>query len=117
LCALGGAEVDVAGAEGEAVGVANDGADDDFDREQQIGGHAAENGDLGGVFLAEEGAVGLGGDEELGDDGGNSAEVAGAGCAVEAVAQAFYVDDCGCACRIKVFDRWSKDCRGAFRFG
>ena len=86
LGALGGAEVGVARTEGEAVGVADDGADDDLRRKAEIGDDAAQNGDLGRVFLAEEGAVGLGGDEQLGDDGGDAAKVAGAGCAVEAMA-------------------------------
>jgi hypothetical protein len=43
------------------------------------------------VFLAEVGAVGLGGDEELGDYGGDAAKVGGAGLAVEALAQDFYI--------------------------
>ena len=95
LGALGGAEVGVARAEREAVGVADDGADDDFGAETQIGDHAAEDGDLGRVFLAEEGEVGLGGDEQLGDDGGDAAKMAGAGCAVEAIAEAGDIDECG----------------------
>ena len=87
LGALGRGEIGVARAEGEAVGIADDGADDDFRGEAQVGNHAAQDGDLGRVFLAEEGAVGLGGDEQLGDDGGDAAKMAGTGCAVEAIAQ------------------------------
>ena len=87
-------EISVARAERKAVGVADDGADDDFSGEQQIGDHAAEDGDLRCVLLAEEGAVGLGGDEQLGDDGGDAAKVAGAGLAVETLAQGRDFDKC-----------------------
>src|ERR1035437_4348775 len=51
LVAFGGAEVEVAGAEGQAVGLADDGADDDFGGQGQIGRHAAEDGKLGGGLL------------------------------------------------------------------
>src|ERR1017187_5372969 len=84
LGALRGTEIDVAGAESQAVGLADDGANHDFCGQAEVCEHAAEDGDLGGIFLAEEGAVGLGGDEELGYDGGNAAEMAGAGGAVKA---------------------------------
>ena len=56
-------EIRIARAERKSVGVAHDGADDDFSGEQQIGGHAAQHGNLRCVLLAEKGAVGLGGDE------------------------------------------------------
>ena len=62
-----GREISIARAEREAVGVANDGADDDFSDEPQIGDHAAQHRDLSRVLLAEEGEIGLGGDQQLGD--------------------------------------------------
>ena len=61
-----GLRYDIAGAESQSVEVADDGADDDFGGEAQVGDHAANDGDLGGILLAEECAVGLGGDEQLG---------------------------------------------------
>ena len=51
-------EVAVAGAEGEAVFVAHDGAGDEVEGEVQVTGHLAQDGELGGVLLAEVGAVG-----------------------------------------------------------
>jgi hypothetical protein len=45
--------------------------------------------------LSEEGAVGFGGDEELGYDGGYAAKVAGAGEAVEAIAESLDLDEGG----------------------
>ncbi len=77
--------------------------------EAQVGDHAAQHGNLGGVLLAEEGAVGLAGDEQLGDHGGYAAKVAGAGFAVEAVAQAFHLDKSGCAGGIQLLDRGGED--------
>ena len=91
----GGVEVAVARTEREAVGLADDGADDDGCRQAKVADHAAEDGDLRGVFLAEEGEVGFGGDEQFGDDGGDAAEVAGAGGSVEAAAEGFDVDEGG----------------------
>ena len=82
LDAFSEVEVDVSGAEGEAGVVADDGANDDAGGEAEVGGEAPDDGDLGGVFLAEEGAIGFRGDKELGDDGGDALKVAGAGCAV-----------------------------------
>ncbi len=118
LRALGRAEVDVARANGEAVGIADDGAYDDFDCEAQIGDHAAEDGDLGRVFLAEEGEVGLGGDDKLGDDCGDAAKVAGARSAVEAVAEAGDFDKCGIgAVGVELFDRRSEEDIGSLGFG
>ncbi len=110
LAAFDRCEIRVARAERKAVGVANDGADDDFRGEAQIGNHAAEDGDLGCVLLAEEGEIGLGGDEELGDDGGNAAKMAGARCAVEAIAEAGDLDKGAVgAVGVKLFDRGSEE--------
>jgi hypothetical protein len=93
VVALGGGEVAVAGAEGEAVGVADGGADDEVEVEVEVADHGAEDGDLGGVFLAEEGAVGGEDVEELGDDGSDAAEVVRARGAVEAAADVRDVDE------------------------
>ena len=104
-----GREIGVARAEGEAVGVADDGADDDLRREAQIGDHAAEDGNLGRVLLAEEGAIGFGGDQQLGDHGGDAAKVAGAGCAVQTIAEGWDFDKGGIgAVGIELFDGGAK---------
>jgi len=87
LGALFGTEIDVARAESEPIRIADDGADDDLRRETKVGDHTADHGDLGCVFLAEEGAIGFGGDEQLGDDGCNAAEVTWTRCSVETVAE------------------------------
>ena len=87
-------------------------------REAEIRDHAAKDGDLGRVFLAEEGEVRLGGDEQLGDDGGDAAKMAGAGCAVEAIAEAGDLDESGVgAVGVKFFDRGREENIGAFGFG
>jgi len=92
LGTLGGSEIGVAGAEGEAIGVADDGADDDFRGEAQIGDEAPDDGNLGGVFLAKLRAIRLGSEEQLGNNGGDSAKVAGPGLAVQALAQGWNFD-------------------------
>src|SRR5205085_9753161 len=79
----GRAEVDVAAAHGQAVRLAHDGADDDLDREIQVAHHAADHDHLLGVFLAEVGALGSEGVEQLGHHGGDAAEVAGAVLALQ----------------------------------
>jgi hypothetical protein len=117
LSPFGSAEVDVSRAESQAVGLADDGTHHNFGGEAQVGNHAADDGYLGRVFLAEEGAVGLRGDEQLGDYGGYAAKVAGAGCAVKAVAQAFDFNESGCTGWVELFDRWSEDDVCAFGLG
>ena len=87
-------EVSVARAERKTVSVADDGAHDDFGGQQQVGSHAPHDCNLRCVFLAEEGAVGLGGDEQLGDNGGNAAKVAGSGMTVETIAECGNFDKC-----------------------
>ena len=99
FAALIGGQIAVARAQGKAVRVADCGADGDFDGKVEVAGHGAEDGDLGGVLLAEEGAVRLEDVEELGDDGADAAEVAGAGLAVEAVAQVAWIDESAQAAR------------------
>ena len=86
-------------------------------RQNQIVYPCAENCDLRGVFLAEESAVGLCGDEKFRDDGGDAAKVAGAGRAVEAVAQAFDFDEGGSTGGVKLFDCGSEDGVRSFGLG
>jgi len=50
--------------------------------------HAAKHSDLRGIFLAEEGVVRLGGDEQLGHNGSHAAKVARARGAIETAAEA-----------------------------
>lgn len=77
-------EVDVPGAEGEAVGgVPLGGDDDDAGVEEEVGDHAADDDGLLDVLLAEVGGVGLDGAEELHADGGDAAEEGGAAGALE----------------------------------
>ena len=52
-------EVAVARGAGQAVGFAGDGRRDDFDREEEVADHAADDGELLGVFFAEDGDVRL----------------------------------------------------------
>lgn len=83
VAALFGVEVDVAGADGEAVGLAGDGADDDVDVHVEVGDHAFDDEGLLGIFLAEDGEVRADDVEELADDGGDTAKEDGAGDAAE----------------------------------
>src|ERR1035441_2820072 len=93
--AFASAEVNVSGTEGQAVRVTHDGADHNFRANAEVRDHAAENGNLGSVFLAEEGAVGFTGNQQLGDHGGHTAKMAGSGLAVQTIARAFDLDKCG----------------------
>ena len=73
--ALRGVEIGVAGAHRQAVGLADDRQHLDPHREVEVADHAPDHGRLLGVLLAEVGDVGPDGVEELGDDGGDAAEV------------------------------------------
>ena len=97
-----GREVAVARTKGEAIGFADGGADDEMDGEVEVADHVAQDGDLSGVLLAEVGAVGRDDVEEAGDDGGDSAEVAGARGSVEACSDVAGVDEGGVAGRVHV---------------
>jgi hypothetical protein len=67
---------------------------------------------------SEESAIGLGGDEQLGDDGGDAAKVAGAGCAVEAITEAGDLGKCGAGpVGVELFDRGREEDIGAPGFG
>ena len=79
---------------------------------QQIGNHAANDGNLGRILLAEESFIGFGGDEQLGDDRSDAAKMAGAGDAVKTVSEVFDFDKCGAAGRVHFFDGWGKDDAG-----
>ena len=59
-----------------AVGLAHDRHADDLDAEVEIAHHAADDGELLEVLLAEHGDVRLDGVEQLGDHRGDAAEVA-----------------------------------------
>lgn len=77
----------VAGGDGEAVGIADGGADDESNGEVEVGDHAAKDDGLLGVLLAEEGEVGLDDVEEFGDDGADRFEVSGAKRAAKGVGE------------------------------
>ncbi len=103
-------EIAVAGAEGEAVRVADDGANDQINRDVEIADHGAEHGDLGGVLLTEEGAVGGEDVEELADNRGDAAKVTGPGGAVEPVAEFAWVDEgAEAAGGVHVGCRWGEE--------
>ncbi len=76
-------EVDVAAAHRQPVGVADGRADDDLGPGVEVRGEAADDGALLGVLLAEVGAVGAGGDEQLRHHQRDALEVAGAQRAFE----------------------------------
>ena len=65
-------------------------------------------------FWPKKARSGFGGDEQLGDDGGDAAKVAGTRCAVEAIAEVFDFDEGGCACGVEFFDGRGKDYICAF---
>ncbi len=75
--AILGAEVGVARAHRQAVGLAHDRQRLDPHREVEVADHAPDHDRLLGVLLAEVGDVGPDRVEELGDDGGDAAEVLG----------------------------------------
>ncbi|KAI9163818.1 Glycerol-3-phosphate acyltransferase [Paramyrothecium foliicola] len=77
------AEVDVAGAEGDAVVVAAGGADDDVGGQYEVLDHAADDDGLLHVLLAEVDTLGLDNVEELHADGGDAAEEGGPARALE----------------------------------
>ena len=100
--ALGGIQVDVAGAHGEAVGFADDGAGDDFDAQVQVPHHRLDDAQLLRVLSPEIGARGRRRVEQLEHNGGDAAEVAGAGGAFQAGGDALDVDVGDVARRIHV---------------
>ena len=110
--ALGLREKCVAGTESKPIEIADDGADDNFDGEEQIGNHAANDGSLSRILLAEKSFIGFGGDEQLGDDRSDAAKMAGAGDTVKTVSEVFDFDKCGAAGRVHFFDGWGKDDAG-----
>lgn len=95
-------EVLVAGAEGDAIGVADGGDDGDFDRDVEVADHAADDVYLLGVFLAEVGGGGADEVEEFEDDGGDAAEMAGAGGAVAALGDSRFLDEGGVVGEIEI---------------
>ena len=84
-----GVEVGVAAAHGEPVRLAHDraGHDPDSRRRGRRSAIRRHHGHLLGVLLAEDGAVGADGQEQLGHDGRHAAEVLRAGGALQAGAR------------------------------
>ena len=85
-------QVYVAAADGETVGFADGRDTDDFEVEVEVPGHAPDDDKLLGVLLAEIGAVRLDDVEELGDDGGDTYEVARSRCTFMEVGDGAGVD-------------------------
>ena len=75
-------EAGVAARQRQSVGLAHRGAPDDLDTEVEVGDQPAHDGELLEVLLAEHREVGAHGGEQLGDHGGDTVEVAGAGGAL-----------------------------------
>ena len=75
--AIGRAEVAVAAAQRQAVRLAHGRHRDDLDRQIQVAHHLPDHGTLLEVLLAEEGHIRLHDVEQLGDHGGDPAEVPG----------------------------------------
>ena len=71
-------EPGVAARQGEAVGLAHGRTADHLDAEVEVGAQTTHDRQLLEVLLAEHREVGADGGEELGDDGGDTVEVAGA---------------------------------------
>src|SRR5271165_2379445 len=90
LLALPWIQVGIARAHGQAIGFADDGAAHNLDWEFKVAHHAADDGKLGGIFLAEERGVRFNDMKQLGDNRGYAAEMARARTAVELFAQAFH---------------------------
>ncbi len=87
--ARGGVEQDVAAGERQPVGLAHGWAHRHAHRQIQIGHQTPDHHDLLGVLLAEVGHVGQAHAEQLGDDGGDAAEVLGpARGALQAIGEA-----------------------------
>ena len=116
LGALGGGEILVAGGHGEAVGFAAGGSGNDFDGEEEVADHAADDAELLGVFFAEDGEVGEDGVEELGDDGADAVEMAGAGGAAEGAGEGGFGDGDAGALGIHVWDGGEENEIDAFKF-
>src|SRR5215212_4670911 len=83
LTALVGAQVNVAAAERQTVGLAHGRQADDLDGHIEVRNHAPNDAQLLGILLAEVADIGLDDVEELADHGGDAAEVAGAVLAFE----------------------------------
>ena len=117
LRALGGAEIDVARAERQPVGSRTMGQTTISVAEPQVGHHAPQHGHLCSILLAEEGAVGLRGDQQLGNHRGHAAKVPGPGCAIETARSGLDLDKRRRARWIKLFDRGREDHIRAFGLG
>ena len=76
----------------EAVGVAQGGRADDLDRHAQIGHHAADDGELLEVLLAEHRHVRARRYGTAGDHGGHALEMPGAEIAIEDARQIRHLD-------------------------
>ena len=107
--ALGGTEVGVATAEGQAIGLAHGRHPAQLDRQVEVGHEAAQHRQLLRVLLPEVG-LGRGRDgEELGDDGGDSPEVPRPRRALERFRRAAHLDGGGETGRIQLLDRGMKE--------
>src|ERR1700676_4744346 len=82
-------EVCIKRAHSEAIGFAHDRADHDLDWKIQVLHHAANDGGLSRIFLAEESDVWFDGVKELGNNSGHAAKVAGTRPPAQFVAKAF----------------------------
>ena len=96
------AEIFVARAEGQSVGLAHDGPDLDPDAEVEIAGHPLQDEGLLGVLPAEISRVRPDDFEQLEDDGADAAEMARPGLPAKLVLQAFDLDVRAKAGRIHV---------------
>src|SRR2546422_9321235 len=79
--------MDVAGAEGEPIGLADDRAPDDLRPDGKVASHLADDEQLLGILLAEVGALGSDEVEENGDNGRHAFEMAGPSGTLERVSE------------------------------
>jgi len=115
--ALARAEVAIARAESEAIGVASGGGGHNLDQEIKVGDEFADDSDLLGVLLAEDGDVGLNDVEEFGDDGGDAAEMGGAGYAFKGFGDGFLTDVGGVAVGVEFLFGGTEDVVGTGGLG
>ena len=85
-------QVTVAGTQGQAIGLANNGDHFNFDGDIEIVDHLLNDANLLGVLLTEETDVGLGHVEQLQYDGGDPLEVAGPGGAFHFLFEFLHAD-------------------------
>ncbi len=116
LLTLRAGEVAVSAAKGQTIGIADNRAYTNIQRQVQIPHHPAQNQRLLSVFLAEKGDIRPDNPEKLGTDGGHTAKVARAGNSAKAFGQTGHIHPGQLRLRVHLLRRRSKDEVGSQRF-